>query len=196
MPSDREASPFTGIAPPEPGAVEQWRQRQEQTRRRRRQLLGGFAAAVAGSALASSIGICLQEGVRPFPAVFVAGLAGAVAGLLAGVLIGCACFALMALSGTRHGPSYESKLATRDPMSVTTVLVVAWGLIGVLAGSAWGGLQGASWFLNGETAGADMPAAFTGAIVGVVLTGIGWLFLGRRGRPGAPVRDDKQGTEA
>jgi hypothetical protein len=182
VPTEPETSPFAGIAPPEPSAVEQWQQRQAQARRTRRLVIGALSCAVVSSALATTIGICIQEGIRALLAVLVASFLGAVAGLLVGVLLGCACFALMSMSGTGHRPTLESKMAQRDPMSVIAVLVVAWGLFGVLIGSAGGGLAGAAWFLDGGTPSADFPGAILGALVGVALAGIGWLVLSRRSR--------------
>src|SRR5262245_59636097 len=148
MPDNLEPGPFTEFAAPKMGAVEQWRERQGKARRRRRQVIRALCCLVAGAALGTGAGVCVQEGIRPLPFVVVAALLGAVLGNLIGVLIGCACFSIMAMARTRLKPSFEAELARRVPMSVMTVLVVAFGLIGVIAGAAWGGLEGISWFLG------------------------------------------------
>jgi hypothetical protein len=109
--------------------------------------------------------------------VFVVALLGAVLGNLIGVLVGCACFSIMAMARTRFGPrSFESELVRRDPMSVITVLVVAFGLIGTIGGAAWGGLEGNSWHFGKGVNGEDWARALAGAFVGAVLAGIGWLL--------------------
>jgi hypothetical protein len=131
---------------------------------------------VAGAALGTGAGICVHEGIRALPLVFVAALLGAVLGNLIGVLVGCACFSIMAMARTRHRPSFESELARKDPMSVITVLVVAFGLLGIIGGAAWGGLEGISWFLGKGVYDEDWARALAGAFAGVVVTGIGWLL--------------------
>jgi hypothetical protein len=108
--------------------------------------------------------------------VFVAALLGAVLGNLIGVLVGCACFSIMAMGRTRLRPGFESELARQDPMSVVTVLVVAFGLIGIIGGAVWGGLEGTSWFLGKGVYDEDWARALAGAFAGVGLTGIVWLL--------------------
>ena len=176
MPDNLEPGPFTEFAAPKKGAVEQWRERQGKARRRRRQVIRALCCLVAGAALGTGAGVCVHEGIRPLPLVFVAALLGAVLGNLIGVLVGCACFSIMAMARSWRRPSYESELARKDPMSVITVLVVAFGLIGIIGGAAWGGLEGISWFLGKGVYDEDWARALAGAFAGVVLTGIGWLL--------------------
>lgn len=176
MPDNPETGPFAEFAAPKKGAVEQWRERQGETRRRRRQVIRALCCLVAGAALGAGAGICVHEGIRPLPLVFVAALLGAVLGSLIGVLVGCACFSTMSMARSRFRSSFESELAQRDPMSVLTVLVVAFGLIGIIGGAAWGGLEGISWFLGKAVYDEDLPGVLVGAFAGVVLAGIGWLL--------------------
>jgi MFS family permease len=194
VPDNLEPGPFSEFAAPKKGAVEQWRERQEKARRRRRQVIRGLCCLVAGAALGTGAGVCVHEGIRPLPLVFVAALLGAALGNLIGVLVGCACFSVMAMARTRFGPSFESELARRDPMSVITVLVVAFGLIGTIGGAAWGGLVGISWFLGEGVNDEDWAGALAGAFAGVVLAGIGWLLWIRSRRSDSPA--DRQTSDA
>jgi hypothetical protein len=195
MPDNLEPGPFAEFAAPKKGAVEQWRERQGKARRRRRQVIRGLCCLVAGAALGTAAGVCVHEGMRPLPLVLVAALLGAVLGNLIGVLVGCACFSIMAMAGTRSRPSFESELARQDPMPVITVLVVAFGLIGIIGGAAWGGLEGASWFLGKGVYDEDWARALVGAFAGVVLTGIGWLLWVRSRRSDSPADRQTPGAE-
>jgi hypothetical protein len=176
VPDNFEPGPFTEFAAPKKGAVEQWRERQGKVRRRRRQVIRALCCLVAGAALGTGAGVCVHAGIRPLPLVFVSALLGAVLGNLIGALVGCACFSFMAMARMRRRPSFESELARKDPMSVITVLVVAFGLIGIIGGAAWGGLEGFSWFLGKGVNDEDWERALAGAFAGAVLTGIGWLL--------------------
>ena len=194
MPDNLEPGPFAEFAAPKKGAVEQWRERQGKARRRRRQIIRGLCCLVAGAALGTSAGVCVHEGIRLFPLVFVAALLGAVLGNLIGVLVGCACFSIMAMARTRLRPSFESELARREPMSVITVLVVAFGLMDIIGGAAWGGLEGISRFLGKGVNDEDWTRALAGAFAGVVLTGIGWLLWIRSRWSDSPA--DRQTSDA
>ena len=186
MPDNLEPGPFTEFAAPKKGAVEQWRERQGKARRRRRQVIRALCCLVAGAALGTGVGVCVHEGIRPFPLVFVAALLGAVLGNLIGVLVGGACFSIMAMARTRPRPSFESELARKDPMSVITVLVVAFGLFGIIGGAALGGLEGLSWFLGNAVNDEDWVRALAGASAGAALAGIGWLLWTRSRRGASP----------
>ena len=194
MPDNLEPGPFTEFAAPKQSAVEEWRERQGKARRRRRQVIRGFCCLVAGAALGTGTGVCVHEGIRPLPLVFVAALLGAVLGNLIGVLVGCACFSIMTMARTRLRPSFESELARQDPMSVITVLVVAFGLIGIIGGAAWGGLEGIAWFLGKGLNEEDWERALAGAFAGAVLTGIGWLLWIRSRWSDSPA--DRQTSDA
>jgi hypothetical protein len=194
MPDNLEPGPFSEFAAPKQGAVEQWRERQGKARQRRRQVVRGLCCVVAGAALGTAAGVCLHEGIRQLPLVFVAALLGAVLGNLIGVLVGCACFSIMAMARTRRRPSIESELTRKDPMSVITVLVVAFGLIGTIGGAAWGGLEGIAWFLGKGMNEEDWERALAGAFAGVVLTGIGWLLWIRSRWSDSPA--DRQTSDA
>ena len=186
MPEDLQPGPFSEFAAPKKGGVELWRERQEAARRRRRQVVSVLCCLVVGAALGTGAGLCVREGIRPLPAVVVAALFGAVLGNLIGALVGAACFSVMAMARSRIRPSIESELTRKDPMSVITVLVVAFGLIGIIGGAAWGGLEGTSWFLGKGVYDEDWARALAGAFAGVVLTGIGWLLWIRSRRSDSP----------
>ncbi|HEY7156548.1 MAG TPA: hypothetical protein VH575_21450, partial [Gemmataceae bacterium] len=194
MPDNLEPGPFSEFAAPKKGAVEQWQERQGKARLRRRQVIRALCCLVAGAALGTGAGVCVHEGIRPLPLVLVAALLGAVLGSLIGVLVGCACFSIMAMARSWRRPSYESELARKDPMSVITVLAVAFGLIGIIGGAAWGGLEGISRFLGKDVNDEDWARALAGAFAGVVLTGIGWLLWIRSCKGDSPA--DRQTSDA
>jgi hypothetical protein len=186
VPDNLEPGPFAEFAEPKKGGVEQWQERQEEARRQRRQVIRLLCCLVTGAALGVGVGVGVHEGIRPLPLAFVAALLGAVLGNLIGVLVGCAFFSIMAMARTRHRPSFESELTRRNPMSVITVLVVIFGLIGTIGGAAWGGLEGNSWFLGKGVDDEDWARALAGAFGGVVLAGIGWLLWIRSRRSDSP----------
>jgi hypothetical protein len=188
MPEDLQPGPFSEFAAPKKGGVELWRERQEAARRRRRQVVSVLCCLVVGAALGTGAGLCVREGIRPLPAVVVAALLGAVLGNLIGALVGAACFSIMAMARSRIRPSIESELARKDPMSVTTVLVVAFGLFGIIGGAARGGLEGLSWFLGNGVNDEGWVSALAGASAGATLAGVGWR-LWIRSRRGAPPAD-------
>lgn len=194
MPDNLEPGPFTEFAAPKKSAVEELRERQEQARRRRRQVIRALCCLVVSAALGTGAGISVHEGIRPPPLVLVAALLGAALGSLIGVLAGGACFSFMAMARSRLKSSYEAELARRDPMSVITVLVVAFGLIGIIGGAAWGGLEGTSWLLGKDMKDEDWPGALVGAPAGAVLAGIGWLLWMRGRQSDSPA--DRQTSNA
>ncbi len=171
-----DPSPFAEFAVPKKSAVEQWREQQQHAGRVRRRVVQALGCLVVGAALGSTTGIAVSEGLQPLPLVIVGAFLGTMVGLLIGLLIGGACFSVMAMSRSKSGPSFEAQLTRRDPMSVITVLLLAWGLMGAILGAAAGGLEGVAWFLGKAAPDADFPGALAGTFAGVAVTGIGWFW--------------------
>jgi hypothetical protein len=91
-------------------------------------------------------------------------------------LIGCACFSVMVMSGTRESePSFESDLARHDPMALIKVLLVCWALIGMTTGSAWGGVKGSAWGDRPQGQDSTFLWGFIGSLLGSALMGLVWL---------------------
>jgi hypothetical protein len=73
-------------------------------------------------------------------------------------------------------------------MSAITVLVIAFGLIGIIGGAVFGGLEGIAWFQGKEVNDEDWTGPLVGAFTGVVLAGIVWLLWLRSRRSDSPAK--------
>jgi hypothetical protein len=60
-------------------------------------------------------------------------------------------------------------------MAVIKMLLVGWALIGMTAGSAWGGVEGAAWGDPSLERDSTFPWGFIGSVVGCALMGLVWL---------------------
>ncbi|HEY7427898.1 MAG TPA: hypothetical protein VH682_26940 [Gemmataceae bacterium] len=182
MTDSPDQSPFAEFAAPKRSAVEEWRERQYQSRVARWKALRAAVCVFVGSASGATIGISLAVGFDRLAYVVSGAVVGGVLGLGAGVVVGCAGFSVMAMSGTRREPSFESGLARNDPMMVIKVLLVAWALIGLTVGSAWGGVEGSAWGERLAWRDSTFPWGFIGSVLGLALMGLVWLAWEARRR--------------
>jgi hypothetical protein len=188
MADSSEQSPFAEFATPKRSAVEQWREQQYQSRAARWKALRAALCFFVGSAAGATVGVSLKVGFDRLGYLFPGALAGGALGLGAGLVIGCACFSVMAMSGTSRKPSYEAEVARKDPMAVINVLLVAWALIGVTVGSMWGALAGLAWDGSPHWQNAMDLWGFIGSILGSALMIPVWLAWEARRRARARAR--------
>lgn len=130
---------------PKRRAVAAGRERQYEARAARGKALRAAFCVLIGSAAGATVGGAVAVGLDRILDALLGTVVGGILGLGAGVRIGCACFSVMGMSGTRRKPSFEATLAGHVPRAVLQVLLVAWSLIGVTVGSTWGGLKGSAW---------------------------------------------------
>src|SRR5690349_15312635 len=118
MAESSEQSPFAEFALPNRSAVQVWRERQYRSRAARWKALRAALCVLVGSAAGATVGVSLDVGFDRLPYTLPGAVVGGLLGLGAGVVIGCACFSVMAMSGTSCKPSFEAEVARDNPMAV------------------------------------------------------------------------------
>jgi hypothetical protein len=185
MATPEEESPFAAFAEPKRTAVEDWRQRQQQARAVKRKVIRGSMCMFVGSIAGAAAGLSLAGGLQQLPFVLMGAVGGGVLGLALGVMLGGGCYSIIGMMGTT--PNASDSAEGPQPNPVMRVLVVAWALIGVMVGSAWGGAAGLAWGGGPQREASTFPWAFIGSILGTALSGLVWAGWEARSKSVGPV---------